>query len=258
MIFDTSAHPTLDGTWMSGRTGHTFGQLKDLANAADVRGVCAIGLPGVGGYGHEFFYRTSVEFGFFPVAALTQSSPVEVGRELDTITNLGFTAVHVHPRLLGINRTTELIPEIMRQVADHSLTCFLCTYYHDEPGNLPESDPYWAISQGLNLAPELKLVLLHGGGSRIVEYSQLCRHSSSILLDVSFTVTKYQKSSILQDIAFLLNDLDQRLCIGSDSPEWSYNQLLPIIAKLTSVLPPEKRRNVLWGNISELLGIDAK
>ena len=146
----------------------------------------------------------------------------------------------------------------MRQVADHSLTCFLCTYYHDKPGKLPESDPYWAIAQGLNLAPELKLVLLHGGGSRIIEYSQLCRHSSPILLDLSFTVTKYQKSSILQDIAFLLNDLDQRLCIGSDSPEWSYNQLLPIIAELTSVLPPEKRKNVLWGNISELLGIDAK
>lgn len=243
---------------MSGRTGHTFGQLRDSANAADVRGVCAIGLPGVGGYSHESFYRTSIEFGFFPVAALTQSNPVEIGRELDTISNLGFTAVHVHPRLLGINRTTESIPEIMRQIADHSLTCFLCTYYHDEPGNLPESDPYWAIAQGLNLSPELKLVLLHGGGSRIIEYSQLCRHSSSILLDVSFTVTKYQKSSILQDIAFLLNDLDQRLCIGSDSPEWSYNQLLPIITELTSVLPLEKRENVLWRNISELLGIDAK
>jgi len=258
MIFDTSANPTLDGTWISGRTGHTFGQLRDLANAADVRGVCAIGLPGVGGYSHESFYRTSIEFGFFPVAALTQSNPVEIGRELDTITKLGFTAVHVHPRLLGINRTTESIPEIMRQIAERSLTCFLCTYYHDEPGNLPESDPYWAIAQGLNLAPDIRLVLLHGGVSRIVEYSQFCRHSSSILLDVSLTVTKYKKSSILQDIAFLLNDLDQRLCIGSDSPEWSYNQLLPIITELTSVLPLEKRENVLWRNISELLGIDAK
>lgn len=258
MIFDTAAHPTLDGMWISGRTGYTFSRLQDLASSAGVRGVCAIGLPGVGGYRHDAFYRTSEEFGFFPVAALTQLNPVKIGRELDKIANLGFTAVKVHPRLLGINRTVEMIPEIMRQIADHSLTCFLCTYYHDEPGNLPETDPYWAIAQGLNLAPELKLVLLHGGGSRVVEYSQFCRHSNSILLDVSHTVVKYQTSSILQDISFLLNDLDQRLCIGSDCPEWSYDQVLPIIAELTAVLTPEKRENVLWKNISELLGIGAQ
>ncbi len=256
MIFDTCAHPTLDGTWISGRTGYTFSRLKDLVTAASVRGVCAIGLPGIGGYRHDSFYRTSLEFGFFPVAALTQSDPVEVGRELDTISKLGFRAVKVHPRLLGINRTIEAIPEIMKQIAEYSLTCFLCTYYHDEPGNLPESDPYWAIAQGLNLAPELKLVLLHGGGSRVVEYSQLCRHSSSILLDISHTVMKFQNHSTLQDIAFLLNELDQRLCIGSDSPEWSYEQVLPMIAELTAVLTPQKRDNVLWKNISDLLAID--
>ncbi len=127
--------------WIPGKTGHTFGQLKDLANAAGILGVCAIGLPGVGGYRHESFYRISMEFGFVPVAALTQSTPIEIGRELDTISKLGFTAVKVHPRLLGINRTIEMIPEIMRQIVERSLTCFLCTYYHDEPGNLPESDP---------------------------------------------------------------------------------------------------------------------
>jgi predicted TIM-barrel fold metal-dependent hydrolase len=258
MIFDTAAHPTLDGTWLSGRSGQTFSRLKDLATAASVRGVCAIGLPGVGGYRHDLFYRSSMENGFFPVAALTQLDPIEIGKELDIISNLGFSAVKVHPRLLGINRASEIIPEIMRQIADHSLTCFLCTYYHDEPGNLPESDPYWAIAQGLNLAPEIKLVLLHGGGSRVIEYSQFCRYSSSILLDVSFTMMKFRTSSISQDIAFLLRDLDQRLCIGSDGPEWSYDQVLPFIAELTGVLSPEKRENVLWKNISRLLDLDTQ
>jgi len=258
MIFDTAAHPTLDGTWILGKRGYTFGRLKELATAARVRGVCAIGLPSVGGYRHDSYYRASLEFGYFPVAALTQLNLVEIGRELETISNLGFSAVKVHPRLLGFNRTIEMLPEIMREIKEYNLTCFLCTYYHDRPGNLPESDPYWAIAQGLNSAPELKLVLLHGGGSRIVEYSQFCRHSSSILLDVSHTVMKYRTSSISQDIAFLLNDLDQRVCIGSDGPEWSYDEVLPTIAELTVALTPEKRDNVLWKNISKLISVEAK
>lgn len=258
MIFDTATHPTLDGTWISRKRGYTFGRLKELTIAANVRGVCAIGLPGVGGYRHDTFYHTSLEFGFFPVAALTQLDPVDVGRELEIISNLGFSAVKIHPRLLGFNRAIEMLPEIMQQVDDYDLTCFLCTYYHDRPGKLPESDPYWTIARGLNLAPELKLVLLHGGGSRIVEYSQLCRHSSSILLDVSHTVMKYRTSSISQDIAFLLNDLDQRVCIGSDGPEWSYDEFLPTIDELTVFLTPEKRDNVLWRNISKLISTKAK
>ena len=115
-----------------------------------------------------------------------------------------------------------------------------------------------AIAEGLNLAPELKLVLLHGGGSRVIEYSQFSRHSNSILLDLSHTVMKFRTSSILQDIAFLLKDLDQRLCIGSDGPEWSYDQVIPLISELTGVLSPEKRENVLWKNISRLLDLDTQ
>jgi hypothetical protein len=41
------------------------------------------------------------------------------------------------------------------------------------------------------------------------------------LLDLSMTMMRYKGSSIELDIKFLFENLDERICIGSDFPEYS-------------------------------------
>ena len=93
------------------------------------------------------------------------------------------------------------------------------------------------------------VILVHGGGIRLMEYAELCRHNSNLILDLSMTMMKYRGSSIEHDIDFLFNNLDQKICVGSDHPEWNYEDVINFLIKKISNLPRRKSSNILYNNI---------
>jgi predicted TIM-barrel fold metal-dependent hydrolase len=117
-----------------------------------------------------------------------------------------------------------------------------------------DEDPYWHLVKAINRNPDTRLVLVHGGGVRLLEYAELCRFSPNVLLDLSFTAQKYRNSGVGQNIAFLFETFDRRICVGSDSPEYDIDTTCRLAEQLAAGLPDEKRRNIFYRNITTFVG----
>lgn len=253
MFFDSCAHPTINGEWTRGRQGITF---RDLAASRDKNPgymALAIGLPGVGAYEHAAFKKECDDWDFLAIAAVTTVIEDDLVREFETIVRLGFRGVKVHPRLLGRNTDYSYLKTIFGLCTRHDLVCLLCTYEWDMPGNLPNTDPFYQLCEALNLAPKIKLILMHGGGLRLAQFASLARHSESILLDLSFTLTDFLTAPLLDPlITTLLANMDRRVCIGTDSPEHTITEVLSRFEELTKTVDADKIANVMSRNLLRL------
>jgi len=77
-----------------------------------------------------------------------------------------------------------------------------------------------------------------------------------VLLDLSFTLCKYEGSSIDLDIRYLFEKFDRRICIGSDSPEFDLSKLRQRFNQLTEGLDIVKKKNIGFQNLQAYVGAD--
>jgi predicted TIM-barrel fold metal-dependent hydrolase len=242
----------MNGEWIDGRPGITFQGLAALRHEMPHYNALAIGMPGVGKYEHGAFKRACDAWDFEGIAALTTVEHETLEREFETIATYGFRGVKVHPRLLRRNTSLDFLSSVFTMCQRFDLVCLLCTYEADKPGSLPSSDPFYQICGALNNVPDVRLILMHGGGARILQFAGLARHSESILLDLSFTLTDFVTATLETSIKDLMLKLDRRLCIGSDSPEFTIAETLRRVIAIAGDLDPEKLENVLSRNLDRL------
>lgn len=247
--FDSCTHPTLNGEWTRGRKGMIFQELASTKVNIPGYNALAIGLPGVGDYEHQAFKRECDTWGFEGIAAVTTVADGQLEREFDTIVDLGFRGVKVHPRLLTRNTDLSYLGKIFSLCHKNGLVCLLCTYESDQPGRLPSHDPFYQVCDALNEVPETRLILMHGGGPRLLQFAGLARHSESILLDLSFTIVDYMTVSLRPLVRELFLNLDRRLCVGTDSPEFKATDVLQTVREIAIGVDTTKVHNVLAGNL---------
>jgi predicted TIM-barrel fold metal-dependent hydrolase len=98
------------------------------------------------------------------------------------------------------------------------------------------------------------MVLMHSGSVRLLEMAEVVRGFPSALLDLSFTLCKYEGSSLDDDLYFLFRTMDQRLCVGSDYPEFSARDLRRRFNRLATGLCRHRAENIGFRNLSTVLG----
>ena len=80
------------------------------------------------------------------------------------------------------------------------------------------------IAKNTNTSP---IVIMHGGGSRVLEAMHLVESTKNIYLETSFTLPYYIGSSIERDIAFAFKKIgSHRVVYGSDYPYVDFNESL--------------------------------
>lgn len=249
MIFDSCTHPTIDGTWISPLVVSSFQRLSELLGEAGVDRACAIGLPGVGGYTHQGYIDACRDYPHLtPVAGISQSDlSAEKIRELR---ERGFQAIKLHPRFGSFSYGDERLLEVSNAAGDLRLPIFLCT--HQFNSIEPWHQVFSQIVKLIHSSPASQFVLMHGGGPSLLDYLDLARRYSNVLIDLSFTLLKYTGSSLDLDLAYALRNLDRRICVGTDFPDFSPLQMRNRINELALELSDEKRVNFLWGNLASL------
>jgi predicted TIM-barrel fold metal-dependent hydrolase len=169
---------------------------------------------------------------------------------------MGFRGIKLHPRFSGLTRRLGLLGPTLRAAGEAGLVVFLCTYLHGRLADYPGTDPLFDLVESLRQAPTTRVVLVHGGDVRLLQYAELVRHNPNLLLDLSLTLMKYAGSSLDADLRFLFRHLDQRICIGTDWPEYSAQAVRARFEDLTGDVTLQKRRNAAFCNLAGFLGMD--
>lgn len=248
-IFDSLVHPSTND---ANCDATSFDEVLKQMDLAGFSRACAVGMPDDSGYDHAVFFSEATKTGRFvpvaPVQALADPRP-----QLDDIRDIGFRAIKVHPRAMGTNASPSCLDEILKRAAALELTVFLCTYtacrFGGPEGEVSESQLLSVISS----APSTRIILMHGGVTNILRMSDIVRHNTNLLLDLSFTMLKYAGSSIDNDLRFLAGQFDRRICIGTDFPDFGHKRTRERFEWLTQGISETKARNIASKNLDEFL-----
>jgi predicted TIM-barrel fold metal-dependent hydrolase len=206
-IFDSLTHPTIDGSWISPRSGtdNTVRHLEVEMDANNVQWGLAVGMKGIGGYNHAKYVdyvRTSSKR-LFPVAfcdVQPSQNPDDIRREIEEIRNLGYLAVKLHPRFSQLSLRSDNVQHVVREAAAVGLGVLICTYFYPTR-DLPAINTLTDLAVLLANAPAAaKIVLLHGGDVNLLAMMEYVRDYPNVWLDLSFTLCRYEGSSIDLDI----------------------------------------------------------
>jgi len=261
-IFDSLTHPMPNGRWLdsSPQIGNSTSQLLTNMASANVNWALAVGMGGgIGGYDertYASFIRNSSE-NIFPVAFAEFDSigrPADVIGYLRQIRNLGYVGIKIHPRISNIDYSNRFLVPLIAEANQQGLLVLLCTYFWSSNklscGCCPEQ-----LLSLLCEIPEERIILLHGGGVRLLEVAEIVRLFPNAILDLSFTICKYAGSSIDADIRYLFRTFDRRICVGSDSPEFGLTFLRNRFDHFSEGLDDEKVANIAHLNLMKCIGI---
>lgn len=254
-LFDANCHPV--PLPASKRSHASFRALQEQLHAAGFIGACAVGLPDLDGYGHEaFLAETKTYPEFVPVAAWYDVPEERIESEVQRLRGLGYRCLKVHPRRSGLSVKDANYLMLLHHAANYEMTVFHCSYQFGPMQAKHPTDPLPYLVDAVTSLPNLRMVLLHGGTVELLRYAEAFRAIPTVLLDLSFTIIRYEGSSIDLDIACLFRNFDRRLCLGSDFPDYTPAQIRGRFEHLTAGLPQDGKDNIGWRNITNFLGIE--
>lgn len=254
-IFDALTHPTLDETWLDQNKTASLAELLAWNEQYQIEGFCAVGLPGVGSYDHQLYIESLAQTATaFPVAAIHPTQH----QDFAYIASLGYRAIKLHPRLsqFALDADNVDLCQCFAKAAEFNLIIFLCTYISSEINLFPPKDPFWELVKLLQQTPDVRCVLLHGGGARLLQYADLVRFNPNLLLDLSYTLIKSKGSSLDLDLQYLFTNLDQKLCIGTDYPDYNARDLRQRLLDFEPFTSHEKLCNIYHKNLRRFLGCE--
>ncbi len=254
-IFDSLTHPCFDSNWILPRYKGiaSIDSLITQMQNNNVKWAFAVGMLGIGEYDVnkyvDFVYnKSSNNVQLFPIAYFHPSNKTmkEVKDEIRMMKNKGYVGIKLHPRISNFSYSIK-IANIIQEASFQQMKVLLCTYPY--ANNMALYNSPELLMEMLNKTNNAKILLLHSGAVRVIEYMEIARAFENILLDLSLTLCKYEGSSVDLDLAYMFEKFDRRICVGSDFPEFSISTLRNRFEFFSKNLPFDKIENIAFKNI---------
>lgn len=251
--FDSLTHATQNGEWINYRDDASIVRLINELDRASVNRACLVGIEGYIDNDCVREYAKAYPAKFVPIAGF---NPVKfdnaqaINHEIKSIAEQGWAGIKLHPRLNNYDCSDLRLMHTMESAGKYGLILFIDTLFRQKL--YPSGSPSDIIDRTVARFPDTQTVLLHGGGPNLLEVFDLVRMHKHLILDLSFTVMRYAGSSLDADISFVCKNLDQRVVVGSDMPEYTPTQAFNRIEELAKELNKEKISNIFFKNLENL------
>ena len=260
-MIDSLAHISFDGNWIHNKSKIicTPENLSKELKKNYFKGAVVTGIYSILDYDHEKFINSLKPFkNLFPIAGFNPnliSSKIKIHNQLKKLKEMGYYGIKIHPRFDHFDPLSKRMFNTISSCVDLNFPIYFCTYFDQKEKFLLDYTAIEVVKKFLKYSSDIKLVLAHGGTVNLMEFSELCRFNDNLLLDLSLTIMKYENSSIDNDIRFLFKNLDEKICIGSDFPEYSHKKLNQRIKYFSKGINDHKIKNIAFRNISKFLNL---
>lgn len=261
-IFDSLTHPTIHSNWLNPKyAGKTINQLLEDMEQNHIQHAFAVDMgKNIGQHTHEDYFNFIKDASekLIPVAYLDFPAGItekQLESTLVNIKSIGYQCIKIHPRLAAIDYKHPLLYQAFQIAAKLDLIVFFCTFSFDISSLILNRTVY-LLSHLINCCDQTKLVLLHGGTTQLLTFSEMIRSlqpKQRILLDLSWTICKYQGSSLDLDIDYLFKNFDRKICIGTDHPEFTHSELRQRFNQFSEYTSESKLNNIAHRNLENLL-----
>lgn len=163
-----------------------------------------------------------------------------------------YKGIKLHPRFSDFSLSSDRLAYTINKATELGFVSLLCTYFTHNSGNAANNN-IESLCTLLMKVQDSRLVLLHSGTTHVLDMIDVGRSFKNVLLDMSFTMSKYEGSSLDLDLKFAFRTFDQRVCIGADWPEFSMMKLRERFEYLTEGLSVEKKENIAYKNLEHFL-----
>jgi predicted TIM-barrel fold metal-dependent hydrolase len=260
MIIDSNTHITKDGVWFHTAHDASIQRLLEEVSVSGIDFAQVVPLPNVITNDDQSKLIEGKEnalieaFTFNPAEHSTPKEAGEAFRKYFSEKKKSMVKFHNRfgkyhpqdPRFLEVLKVNDQLPTPM--------VIGVCGLLHDRNSEEAiDTSVYF-----FNLAKKLEhteLIIMHGGGTRILQIAEMCRDLHHVHFDLSMTLSKYQGTTVSNDISWLCHHYDRRMIWGSDFPEVTIMQAMQDFDQTVGKLGDEKRSNILGNNLSKLLGI---
>lgn len=256
-IFDSCTHPTISKKFHNIKN-NSFDDISKAMKKNKIYKACAIGMDNFEDYDHYRYIEECSNFNcFVPIAGYKPiNSRSKTIKNLKLIKKLGYKAIKIHPRISKINLNENYFKLTVEVCNDLRLPIMLCTYWHTSYLNQSHIGMIETLIKSLGNSKIYKIILMHGGNVKILEFAEFVRNNvDNFLLDLSLTLMKYKGSSIDSDLSFLFKNFDERICIGSDSPEWDLRDFKNRFKYFSNDINQIKINNIGFKNLENFLDL---
>ena len=255
-IFDGLTHPNFSDKHK------LYNEVNKLSKNFNVKGALAVPLPSQVD-NVDNYIDTCKEFDFFYPIGLFDPFDLSIERQVSNFKNKKCYGIKVHPRFSEWNWSKDegidTLKILFENCSKYQLPILFCTYFPSKQELTPFVDPMYKLGSLISEFPKLKIILLHGGGVKILDYLEYFKNWDQVLIDFSYTILKYDGSSVDQDLTYSFKNLDKKISFGSDLPYCTYEMLISKIKLLVESssleITDSKIQNIMHDNIIKFLDI---
>jgi predicted TIM-barrel fold metal-dependent hydrolase len=254
-----------DGSWFVPRYSgsNTIDNLLKEMVEYNIRWAFTIGMR-QGGWGYDVdtfskFVKSRSKY-LYPIAFfdfLTIKTRSDIEPYLKALKNKDYVGIKIHPRFAGVTLENRYLPHIIKTACRLNLVVMICTYFYANSEDCHKNSMPTLIQLLSRLEGE-KVILLHSGTVHLLEMMEVARAFANVLLDLSFTISEYEGSSLDLDIKFMFQKFDRRICVGSDSPSISLKRLRERFEFFAEGIDREKLENIGYRNILNFTGVESE
>ena len=116
-----------------------------------------------------------------------------------------------------------MLPELMAACRERALAVILCTY-PEFKSSIAADDALMRMAEGIAALGSGHCITLHSGVLDPYPFASLASDNSNLLLDFSLSLLKYPED-VQPLVAELTKQHPASVVLGSDGPEWTYEQV---------------------------------
>lgn len=262
MIIDANVHITANGKWFTTPHDASLQRLRECIEEAGIDAAIAVPLPGtIGNEEQRALIANDPKIihacTFNPALYESEKAAAEAFRKEFGDGKKRF--VKFHNRFGKYQATDQRFYAAIgaNDELEVPMVIGVCGLLHDRHTR-HAIDPavyFFDLAQSMRNS---NLIVMHGGGTRILQIAEMCRDLHHVHIDLSMTLSKYKSTSVAGDIRWLCQHYDRRIIWASDFPEVSVLQALNDFHFVVGDIEAEKKQNILGLNMAKLLEIEIR